>query len=130
MLEFTLSSGYHIGFEPRSGTEAYFYFAMYNTRLFNTELKNLPIWFASLIRPPGGGTDANGLFVWKDDSPLSHPFILIHEKIRGVEPFWRLCLLHEMIHAKGIDGHGDAFKTELRRVMELDGWETLCGAGV
>jgi hypothetical protein len=130
MLEFTLLSGYHIRFEPRNGTEIDFYFAMYNTSLFNNELKHLPIWFASSIRPPDGGSDANGLFVCKDDSPLSHPFILIHEKIRGLEPFSRLCLLHEMIHAKGIEGHGDAFRTELRRVMDLDGWETLCGAGV
>jgi hypothetical protein len=102
------------------------FYQAYNEKYFGNSLPSLPVYWASEIRFRDGRS-ANALFVPPEMAPHQQPFIVLCEKIQGVEPLPRQCVIHEMIHVKinGIPGHPKAYIDELQRVLNLDGWEVM-----
>jgi hypothetical protein len=98
----------------------------YNCSYFEDSLPHIPIYWASKIRF-ASGRSANALFVPSEMAPDQRAFIVVHERIQGIEPLPRQCVMHEMVHVKlnGIDGHPKAFTDEFQRVLNLNDWEVM-----
>jgi hypothetical protein len=107
------------------------YYAAYNRKYFENKLPNVPVHWASEIRLRNRHS-ANALFVSAEGATDRPPFIVVHEKLQGLEPLPRQCVMHEMVHVSlslmGIFGHPEQFTDEFLRVLILDRLEVMgCG---
>ena len=104
------------------------YYAGYNERYFDKNLRFIPVYWASKILFRDGHS-ANALFVPTECAPDQRPFIVVNKKVEGVEPMPRHCVLHEMVHVQlnGASGHPQAFIDEFQRVLNLDRWDAILG---
>lgn len=53
------------------------------------------------------------------------PTIRICRRIKWTSSVWMRVLLHEMVHLKGISGHGPKFQREMKRIANMGGFNGL-----
>jgi hypothetical protein len=125
LVEEVTQDGWHIVLEPKVDIILMTYYASYNERCFENKLPRMAIFWATSITSPAGD-HANALYV-SQESPVSRRYIVLDQKLNGMFPLERLCLLHEMVHVKlePILGHGDEFIAEFKRVLDANRWEVL-----
>ncbi len=101
------------------------YYDIYNRQCFGGNLPFTPILWAESITEKDGNR-ANAIYV-SGDSKLKKRYIAIDERLCGMFPLDRLCLLHEMVHVRlGPDSnHGEDFICEFRRVLDANKWEVM-----
>jgi len=100
------------------------YYAGYNQRYFDGSLLEMPVFWAKTISLPDG-KHPMALYV-SEESPVKR-YIVLDEKLLGIFPLERLCLLHEMVHVKiaPVSGHGEEFIAEFKRVLDASHWEEM-----
>jgi hypothetical protein len=101
------------------------YYKGYNEKYFDGSLPQLPVFWARTITLPDGGHPV-ALYVTQE-SPVKRRYIVLHEKLSDMFPLERLCLLHEMVHAKlePVFGHGEEFIAEFKRALDANRWEVM-----
>jgi hypothetical protein len=78
------------------GTVTIFYFR-YNVEYFNGNLPQLKVHWADEIFE---GDSVHALFVPEEQTPRQESFIVISSKLKELDSFQHLCLLHEMVHVR------------------------------
>jgi ribosomal protein S18 acetylase RimI-like enzyme len=101
------------------------HYEIYNRKYFDATLPAMPVFWAKAIYL-ADRRRANGLYVC-EETPTKRRYIVLDEKLSGMFPLERLCLLHEMVHVKiePVHGHNGKFVAELKRVLDADGWEVM-----
>jgi hypothetical protein len=102
-----------------------FYFR-YNVEYFNGSLPQLRVHWADEIEFEGDSVHA--LFVPEEQTPRQESFIVISSKLKELDPFQYLCLLHEMVHVRlfgSVYGHPREFVEEFKRVLDENRWQVL-----
>ncbi len=127
LLEKVTHDGWRIVYDGSLDMLLFGHYMAYNHACFGGSLPDIPLVWAKSISSPDGH-HAHGLYV-SEESPVKRRFIALDEKLIGMFGLERFCLLHEMVHAKldPIDGHGEEFLAELKRVLDAIKWEVLVG---
>jgi hypothetical protein len=122
LVEETTQDGYMIVREPGMDMLLWAYYVSYNKRCFDGSLPEMPVFWGKTIAR-GNERHVHALYVYEDP----RRYIVLNETLQGMEPFDRLCLLHEMIHVKidPISGHGAEFIAELKRVLDAAQWDVM-----
>ena len=125
LIEERTQDGWRIVRENNFPLDLSSYYYSYNEKYFDNTLPCVPVYWAKTITPPHGG-HANALYV-SEESPVKRRYIVLYERLSGMFPLERLCLLHEMVHVKigSNEGHGEKFISEFKRVLDANGWTVM-----
>ncbi len=127
LREHVTQDGWHVVYDGRGDMLLWGHYTAYNHTCFDGSLPDLPLVWAKSITSPDGHR-AHGLYI-SEESPVKRRYIAIDEKLSDLFGLERFCILHEMVHAKldPIEGHGEEFLAELKRVLDAIKWEVLIG---